>query len=247
MSLSKKISTSLGLSTLIFVMVASSASAEPVTRDYLVRNGVSAGAATEALNSYDHFSKDIKNKTFLAIVDFNKSALDERMYIVNMLNGVIEKFRVAHGVNSGDNWVTQLSNELAKSGKDVGSLRSTSGNFMTLTTKHSDRAGFSLTVNGLDQDNKSAFDRFIYVHGATGVNPDWAKAHDGIVRRSEGCFMVDKPYTEHVIEELKSGSLLYAYWNHDEMLANYLASADAVHATGLQTSSIGVWKDGEQL
>jgi hypothetical protein len=223
------------------------AEAGTVTRELLVRYGINPSAATKALNGYDRFSDKINNQNYMTIVDFSLPGYKKRLYVINMNTGKIAEYFTTHGVNSGANWVVRTSNQIAAGDKDIGSLRTATGNFLTLHTKQSQRTGYSLTLGGQDADNKNTYARSIYVHGAKGVNIPWMKAHGGIFRRSEGCLMLDSPLRDKVISRIKGGSFLYSYWTPKAMLNNFAKSPEGSHGLSTMFQNIGTWTEGEEL
>lgn len=76
------------------------------------------------------------------------------------------------------------------------------------TGKH----GKSLRLEGLESANSNAFDRSIVLHGANYVS-DAFIAKYGRIGRSEGCFAVEMPVKDALIDELENGSLIIAWQN----------------------------------
>jgi hypothetical protein len=217
----------LGLFFVGMVLIGAKANAMVITREFLVRNGINPNAATQALDAFDRLRFQIGNQEVITIVDYTLPSYTRRMSIIHTGTGQIERYLVTHGKKSGEEWVERTSNQLAfySRGTDFNSFRSPTGTFLTDSTKMSARTGYSLTVRGMDDPgNISAFDRYIYIHGKVGVNLEY-KRKNGKVIQSEGCFVVDKPYTNHVVDTLKGGSLLFVYWNQADLEANKLRAA----------------------
>lgn len=194
-----------------------------VNLEQLTSQGINPNAARAALNFYDRHDDQFKNNNYLTIIDYTLPSNRKRFYLIDNKSGEVVKYFVGHGRGSGkDRWVERVANTLPAN-KQVGSLRTPVGAFKTLWTKRSRTSGYSLTLKGLQTANRTAFERYIYVHGSKKVSPDsdYVLKH-GQVALSEGCFMLEKRYNPSVIAKIKNGSFLFAYWDKEEMEANKL-------------------------
>lgn len=215
-------------------------------RELLTAAGLSNKIVDQVSFNYQKHRAKISRPDQMGIVDFTKASYEPRFYLFDFSTRKFTIYFVTHGINSGTNWVIQTSNEL-KDDQDIGSKRSAHGSFLTLSTKVSQRTGYSLTIDGLDLDNKNTFKRFIYIHGGQGVNKDWQDSHNGIFKRSQGCFVVDEPFRLEVIEQLKEGSFLYAYWNQEETLEKFIASPEySFNKFDALINKLGIWETGEE-
>lgn len=138
---------------------------------------------------------------FWATVDFNLSSSVERLFIFNLKGQSYRKFLVAHGNRSGAGFATDFSNV-------IGSHCSSLGIYKTLQT-YIGKHGESLRISGLEVTNSNAEERFIVIHSADYVVPNY----NGLGRagRSEGCFAVNPKVIDEVIDCLKDGSYLIAW------------------------------------
>jgi len=119
---------------------------------------------------------------------------------------------VAHGRNSGEGTARHFSNV-------EGSKMSSLGLYQTADTYYGNN-GYSLRLRGLDAGfNDRALDRAIVMHGAPYVSEAIA-AHLGRLGRSWGCPAVRTEVARGVIDTLKGGALLFAYYPDSKWLAD---------------------------
>jgi hypothetical protein len=72
--------------------------------------------------------------------------------------------------------------------------------------------GYSLRLNGLDRGfNDNALDRAIVMHGAPYVSDAFAKTQ-GRIGRSWGCPALREGIAHEVIDRVKGGGLVFAYY-----------------------------------
>lgn len=118
---------------------------------------------------------------------------------------------VAHGRGSGANQASAFSNI-------EGSHQSSLGLFRTAETYHGGN-GYSLRLDGLESGtNDLARERLIVMHGAAYVDPEQA-LRQGRLGRSFGCPAVRKEVAQEVIDTLREGQLLFAYYPDPEWLS----------------------------
>jgi len=111
---------------------------------------------------------------------------------------------VAHGQGSGDNVPTHFSNEADTHATSLGL-------YVTEDT-YIGKNGYSLRLNGLDKGfNDNALERAIVMHGAPYVNPN-AIGSLGRLGRSWGCPALRPAIAKDVIDHVKGGSLVFAYY-----------------------------------
>jgi hypothetical protein len=118
---------------------------------------------------------------------------------------------VSHGRGSGKAMATAFSNRESSHQSSLGLYRTAE----TYTGKH----GYSLRLDGLDTGfNDRARDRAIVMHAADYVNPMAAKAN-GYLGRSLGCPAIRPQISRRLIDTIKQGGLLFAYYPDDRWLA----------------------------
>ncbi|MEO6432523.1 MAG: murein L,D-transpeptidase catalytic domain family protein [Sphingomicrobium sp.] len=143
-------------------------------------------------------------RDFIGVVDFNKGSNEERFHVVDLRNGTVETFRVAHGRGSDpahSGYVDRFSN-------DFGSHATSNGTYTTSDYYHG-KYGLSMKVRGLDWSNYNAEPRAIVIHNAWYAEPDMLAQH-GKLGRSEGCFAFARKDQFKVMEKLAGGRMIYA-------------------------------------
>jgi hypothetical protein len=128
---------------------------------------------------------------------------------------------VAHGSGSGGNVPTAFSNV-------VDSHQTSLGLFVTGQT-YTGQNGYSLRLDGLDEGfNDRARERAIVIHGAPYVDETLARAQ-GRLGRSWGCPALRAGIARELIDTVRGGSLVFAYYPDPAWLASsrYLLCARA--------------------
>jgi hypothetical protein len=141
----------------------------------------------------------------LAVIDYSRPSTERRLWVFDMqkVRLLFDEY-VAHGRGSGDNLAQHFSNV-------EGSLQSSLGLFTTAETYEGDN-GYSLRMDGLEPGvNDHARSRAIVIHGAWYVDPLLA-LKQGRLGRSYGCPALRPQVAHAVIDSLKQGQLLFAYY-----------------------------------
>ena len=159
-----------------------------------------------ALAAYHKASaKGAVKKPVLTVIDYSLPSSKQRMWIfdVNRYRLLYNTY-VAHGKNSGLDVPHHFSN--------INSSKQTSlGTFVTKNTYIGSK-GYSLNLQGLEKGfNDNALSRRVVIHGAWYVEPDFIKAV-GRAGRSWGCPSIAKTMARTVINTIKDGSVVFAYY-----------------------------------
>ncbi len=145
------------------------------------------------------------NKPILTVIDYSLPSNKQRMWIFNLNNDkLLYNTYVAHGKNSGMTVPHHFSNQ--------NSSRETSlGTYVTADTYYGSK-GLSLNLQGLEKGvNNNAYQRRVVVHGAWYVEPSFiSKA--GRAGRSWGCPAIGKSLAKPIINTIKNGTVLFAYY-----------------------------------
>jgi hypothetical protein len=155
---------------------------------------------------------DVEGESRLAVIDYSLPSTQERLWVFDTATGrLLHREHVAHGRNSGHNMTTSFSNV-------DGSHQSSLGLFRTAET-YVGGNGYSMRMDGLEPGvNDNARDRLIVMHGAPYVNPEQA-TRQGRLGRSYGCPAVRSAVANQVIDVLKDGQLIFAYYPQQDWLA----------------------------
>lgn len=165
------------------------------------------GIPDEALQyAFDYVNKNAKlvtNKHYITIVNFLQASTEKRMYVLDRTTGTINTYYIAHGKNSGLNFVTSVSNV-------VNSNQSSAGIYIT-AEKYVGEHGLSMRLDGMESTNSAARERQIVFHTADYVSEETIKAL-GRLGRSAGCLVVEKAEIDGLLKQLGDGSVIYVYW-----------------------------------
>ena len=148
----------------------------------------------------------------LAVIDYSLPSTQRRLWVFDVSRGrLLFEELVAHGRNTGEGAAERFSNI-------EGSKMSSVGLFQTLETYNGSN-GYSLRLRGLDPGfNDNALSRAIVMHGAPYVSQAIADRL-GRLGRSWGCPAVRQEVARTVIDTLKGGALLFAYFPDRKWLA----------------------------
>jgi hypothetical protein len=147
----------------------------------------------------------VVNDRLLTVIDYSKPSTEPRLWVLDLARErVLFEERVAHGQGSGDNYATRFSNL-------DGSHQTSLGLFRTADT-YVGTNGYSLRLDGLEPGvNDRARERAIVVHGAPYVSEGNIRAL-GRLGRSHGCPALRPAVARKLIDTIKDGSLVFAYY-----------------------------------
>jgi hypothetical protein len=154
----------------------------------------------------------VKRQDLLTVIDYSLPSTQPRLFVFNLESRrLLFRELVAHGRNSGGNLATFFSNS-------AGSLATSLGLYVTGGT-YVGSNGYSLRLQGLEEGvNDMALDRAIVMHGAPYVSRSAISAL-GRLGRSWGCPAVRKEIARKMIDTLRGGSPIFAYYPDQEWLA----------------------------
>lgn len=156
-------------------------------------------------------SGDVKAPRTLTVIDYSKPSSQERLWVFDLTTReLVYEELVAHGQGTGADRATRFSN-------NNDSHQTSLGLFVTETT-YVGKNGYSLRLEGLDEGyNDNARARAIVMHGAPYVSDAFVKAH-GRLGRSWGCPAVSDAVARELIDRVKGGGLVFAYYPDAEWL-----------------------------
>jgi hypothetical protein len=147
----------------------------------------------------------VSNPSTLTVIDYSKPSTEKRLWVFDLQSHeLVFQELVAHGQGSGGNVPTAFSNENE-------THQTSLGLFVTADT-YVGKNGYSLRLDGLDRGfNDHARERAIVMHGAPYVSPEFAQAQ-GRLGRSWGCPALREGVAHDVIDRVKGGGLVFAYY-----------------------------------
>lgn len=172
-----------------------------------------------ALQAYNQAAvRGVVHKHILTVIDYSLPSFKQRMWIFDLnRDKLLYNTYVAHGRNSGATTPNHFSNKNS-------SKETSLGTFVTRDTYIGSK-GLALNLQGLEKGfNDNAYSRRVVIHGAWYVEPSFIK-QSGRAGRSWGCPSIAKSIAHPVINLLKGGSVVFAYYPD----SNYLRNSNFVH------------------
>lgn len=155
--------------------------------------------------------RQVAGDALLGVIDYSRPSTERRLWVFDLRQQhLLFQEWVAHGRNTGANLATRFSN-------DDGSYMSSLGAFAA-EESYIGHNGYSLRLKGLEPGfNDRARDRAIVIHGAPYVNE--AIIHSqGRLGRSLGCPAVRPAIAHRLIDTLRDGSFVFAYYPDPDWL-----------------------------
>lgn len=156
----------------------------------------------------------------LSVIDYSRPSTQPRLWVFDLeRRRLLFEEWVAHGRNTGGNFARAFSNA-------SGSYMSSLGAFVTQES-YSGANGYSLRLQGLEPGfNDNARERAIVIHGAPYVSDALIRAQ-GRLGRSLGCPAVRTAVARPLIDTIRGGSFVFAYYPDADWLKHSpLLSAD---------------------
>ncbi|AMV03672.1 murein L,D-transpeptidase catalytic domain family protein [Xanthomonas citri] len=153
--------------------------------------------ATEALQCARQ-RQQVGAERVLSVIDYSRPSTERRLWVFDLdKQRLLFREWVAHGRNTGENLAAKFSN-------NDGSFQSSLGAF-TAQESYTGHNGYSLRLKGLEPGfNDHARDRAIVIHGAPYVS-------EAIIR-SLGCPAVRPAVAKQLIDTLRDGAFVFAYY-----------------------------------
>lgn len=141
----------------------------------------------------------------LAVIDYTKPSCERRFWVFDLSHRrVLFRELAAHGRNSGDRMAVRFSNVPDSEMSSIGVLLTGD----TYVGKH----GLSLRLEGLEKGiNDNCLSRDIVIHAAPYVSESVVRAK-GRIGRSWGCPAVRPEISRSLIETLRGGAVVLAYY-----------------------------------
>jgi L,D-transpeptidase catalytic domain len=157
-----------------------------------------------ALDALERHRGSISYRDFVGVADFSLPSRAPRFHLVNLGDGSVRSYLVAHGRGSDPShtgWLERFSNEPHSNATSAGAYRTDS----VYVGAH----GRSIRLDGLEPSNSNAGSRAIVVHGAWYVSEQMIGL-SGMLGRSQGCFAVANSSMPDIMARLGPGRLIYA-------------------------------------
>lgn len=223
------------LAVLVVLTAASDVrAAAPATNERLVKSlvrqapGLRSEVLQLALQAAQKAAEEglVRRRDLLTVIDYSLPSTQPRLFVFDLVaRKLLFRELVAHGKNSGDNVPSFFSNA-------SGSLASCLGLFVT-ADPYVGGNGYSLRLRGLEAGiNDMAWDRAIVMHGAAYVSAQAIKVL-GRLGRSWGCPAVRPEVAHKIIDTLRGGSAVFAYYPEKTWLATsaFIGGAASGHSS----------------
>lgn len=157
------------------------------------------------------WKRDEVRRPYLTVIDYSLPSTERRLWVIDMwTRRVLFHELVAHGRHSGHERATSFSNVHGSKQSSLGLFRADE----TYFGQH----GYSLRMSGLEGGvNDNARDRAIVIHGADYVSREFIAEH-GRLGRSWGCPALPRDVSHRVIDAIKDGGAVFAYYPDPEWL-----------------------------
>ncbi len=167
---------------------------------------------------------DVTSPSTLTVIDYSRPSTAERLWVYDLESRrLLYEELVAHGQGSGGNFARSFSNE-------PDTHQSSIGLFVT-DAPYVGKNGYSLRLDGLEPGfNDQARARAIVMHGAPYVDAAVARSQ-GRLGRSWGCPAVREAVARDLIDRVKGGSLVFAYYPD----ADWLQSSQYLNACAVSS------------
>lgn len=141
----------------------------------------------------------------LTVIDYSRPSTEPRLWVYDVrTHALLFHELVSHGRGSGRELSTSFSNAPESNKTSLGLFRT--------AEPYVGHNGYSLRLDGLEPGlNDNARERAIVIHGAPYVNAVTAKAN-GYLGRSLGCPAVRPEIARRLIDTVKGGGLIFAYY-----------------------------------
>ncbi|WP_298770857.1 murein L,D-transpeptidase catalytic domain family protein [uncultured Shewanella sp.] len=148
--------------------------------------------------------KKLTSSNIVTVIDFSLNSAHKRLWVVNIKSDkVIYRALVANGINP-----FHFSNK-------PHSHESSIGIYLTESVYYG-KHGLSLKLKGIDgKFNNNAESRHIVMHKARYASINFAHLHHKL-GKSWGCFAVEPKLSRTIIEYIKGGTILIAYFPKKE-------------------------------
>ena len=182
----------------------------PATEQAVVRaaqkSGLKPAVIRTALRAYHLAVREgAVKRSVLTVIDYSLPSHVRRLWVLDLEHAtVLARELVAHGRGSGKDVAQRFSNR-------PNSYESSLGTFVTADT-YEGKNGLSLRLDGLNPGlNDHAMERGIVMHGAWYVSEAMVR-EQGRLGRSEGCPALSPAVAPKIIDMIRGGSVVFAYY-----------------------------------
>lgn len=162
----------------------------------------------------------------LTIIDYQLPSSDKRLWVIDLArHRLLYNTYVAHGAGSGKADATYFSNSPRSKASSIGLYET--GN------SYNGDWGYAMRLYGLENGyNSNAYRRAIVMHGGRYVSMISVLEH-GMIGMSDGCLAVPTTLDHSIINSVRDGTLIFAYYPKHY----WLETSRFLHCSVLKTYS----------
>lgn len=150
----------------------------------------------------------LTSSNIITIIDFSVSSIHRRFWVLDIKNEEV----LFHTLVSNGTSASHFSNK-------PHSHKSSIGVYLTGRTYYG-KHGFSLKLHGIDgKFNNNAERRHLVVHKAKYATRKFMHLHH-VLGRSWGCFAIEPKLSKDIIDKIKGGTILVAYYPSQKWFEN---------------------------
>ncbi|MEK2690193.1 murein L,D-transpeptidase catalytic domain-containing protein [Bdellovibrio sp. GT3] len=155
--------------------------------------------------------KLLNNRSVVVINDFTQDSIRERMFVVYVYLGKVERYQVAHGIGSGE------GPHVYKCSGASGSKATPPGFLVVQNENRASSFGSALYMDGLETRNSSSRARAVVLHpNKTAYERALIQRKWGFIDLSEGCTQLTREDYAKLKSRIQGGSLLYNFCPEDK-------------------------------
>lgn len=190
------------------------------------RTGLRPGVFAKALDAFSRaFAEGKSDSMVVTVIDYELPSNEKRFWVIDLESKrLLFHTHTSHGSGSDrnhDGRADKMSNVNGSGTSNVGLLK-------TAETYHG-KHGYSLRLDGQERGfNHNARSRAVVVHSASYVDDDYIR-RNGKAGRSLGCPALDPDISGQIIDTIKGGKLMFAYYPDQRWLreSRYLNGGNA--------------------
>lgn len=179
------------------------------------RTGLRAGVFAKALDAFSKaFAEGASDSMIVTVIDYELPSSEKRFWVIDLeRKRLLFHEHTSHGSGSDRNHDGRMD----RAGNVNESGRSNVGLLKTAETYYG-KHGKSLRLDGMERGfNDNARRRAVVVHSANYVKDDYIR-RNGKAGRSLGCPALDPDVSGRIIDTIKGGKLMFAYFPDERWL-----------------------------
>lgn len=189
--------------------------AQNISPEIFVNTGLRSGVLSKALHAFEQaYTEGQAQSPIVTVIDYELHSAEKRFWVINLeTQTLLHHTYTTHGQGSDPNHDGQLDSVSNRSGSNQSNV----GLLQTDET-YAGRHGTSLKLDGLEAGfNDNAKDRHIVIHPARYADDRFVERH-GKAGRSHGCPALDPDVAGEIIDTIKGGKLVFAYYPDPQWL-----------------------------